>query len=306
MPAQRVALLGLGLIGASFGLALKATSPSLTLVGFDPNGETARRVKNSGAIDQRVDSAAEAVQNADLVILAAPVRAILELLDEIGPHLVPGVLVTDTGSTKALIVERAEAALPAGAAFVGGHPMTGRLSAGVSGPDPALYRNAVYCLTPTSSTPPEALERATGLVESIGARLRFLDPGEHDALLAGISHLPYFTAAALVAAVTSQSAWADMSGLAAGGFRTVTSLVEASDEMWTDVALSNREPLLRQMDELIETLTGIRALVADGRGDELATLLGKAHKVRQEWTANQPGGAQAMPAPSPRRFPFFR
>src|SRR5207253_3160080 len=107
------------------------------------------------------------------------------------------------------------------------------------------------------------------LVESIGARPRVLDPGKHDALLAGISHLPYFVATALLTAVTSGDSWTEMSGLAAGGFRTATSLVDASPEMWTDIALSNRKPTLDQIDALIETLTGIRALIADQRQDEL-------------------------------------
>ncbi|MBI4212860.1 MAG: prephenate dehydrogenase/arogenate dehydrogenase family protein [Chloroflexi bacterium] len=311
MPFQQVAILGLGLIGASLGMALKQTSSPPLVVGFDPDQETLRRAKREKAIDRAAATTEAAVRGADTIVLAAPVRAIIDLLADLGPHLDDSALVTDTGSTKAAIVKQASASLPAQAGFVGGHPLAGRLRSGVSGPDAQLFVGSVYCLTPTAGAPPWAVERASELVQSVGATPHFVDPEEHDGLLAAVSHLPYFTAAALVAAVASQSAWPEMAKLAAGGFRTATSLVESSDEMWTDIALTNRGPLLRQLDELIASLSELRSLVSDSQAAELAAMLSRAHRLHTDWVeANEMQAPSSAPRAEPRaqrrRFLFFR
>ena len=288
MPPRRIAILGLGLIGASLGLALRRTPSAPSVVGFDPDQATVEWALRNGAIDRSARSAMETVRDADTVVLAAPVRAIMELLGSLAPGLAEGALVTDTGSTKAQIVAAA-GQLPDRVAFVGGHPLAGRLRSGVGGPDAQLFVGSVYCLTPTSDTPAWALERASALVQSVGATPHLVDAGQHDAILAAVSHLPYFAAATLVASVMSQGEWPAMSQLAAGGFRTATSLVEASDEMWTDVALTNREPLLRQLDALIETLGVLRGLVSLGDADKISDLLTRAHRLHGEWLRSREG-----------------
>jgi prephenate dehydrogenase len=310
MAEHRVSILGLGLIGASLGLALKQHD-GMTVIGFDPDTETMRQATARHAIDHAAGGPREAIQGADTIVLAAPVRGILSLLDELGPTVPGGTLITDTGSTKAQIVARAEQTLPDGAAFVGGHPLAGRLRSRVEAADAGLFVGATYCLSPTASTPEWAVERASDLVRAIGATPHFLDPEEHDGLLAAVSHLPYFASAALVSALGSQSGWGEMSALAAGGFRTATSLVDGSPRMWADIALTNRTALDRQLGILIGTLTELQAAIKSGDEGLVAATLNRAYAIHREWADAHDPGAANVPAPASEpagkhRFPFFR
>lgn len=308
MAAQQVAILGLGLIGSSIGLGLKQLPQPPQIVGFDPSQATLQQALRRGAIDRAAPSARDTAREADTVVLAAPVRGILQLLAELGGLLGPDTLVTDTGSTKVGIVQEAERVLAEGAGFVGGHPLAGRLRAGVNDADARLFAGSVYCLSPTPSTPSWAVERATEFVENLGATPYFLDATEHDGLLAAISHLPYFASVALADAVGGQSAWSEMGVLAAGGFRAATSLVDASPEMWTDIALTNREPLARQIDEYAARLAELRELITAGDAEKLAALLQRVQARHRQWLESR-GEAPPAPAarPAPRwRLPFFR
>jgi len=298
---QQVAILGLGLIGASFGLALKRDPAPPRVVGFDIQTESLRNAARTGAIDRSCGTLPEVCRGSDAVILAAPVRAILELIPEIGPHLEPGCLVTDMGGTKGEIVRVAESALPSSVGFVGGHPLTGRLTVGVGEASASLYPGARYCLTPSGTTPDWAVERAIELVERVGAQPLFLDPDEHDALLAAASHLPYFAAAALFDAVASQDSWPDIAGLAAGGFRNATSLVEADPAMWADVAASNRENVVRQLNGLIDHLEQLRDAVQSD-DESLVRLLASARERHLSWLAHHPS-TQPPAAGAPSNAP---
>src|SRR4051812_34839769 len=198
MAFRRIGIIGLGLIGTSLGLAVRRNGSAPEIVGFDINPDNLHRAARQGAITRSCGTLGEVCEGADVVVLAPPVRAILRLLPEIAPHIQPHTLVTDTGGTKAEIVRVAESALPAHAAFVGGHPLAGRLTAGVDESSGEMFRGATYCLTPTPTVAPWAIDNAVHLVEELGAQPHFLTPDEHDALLAGASHLPYFAAAAIV------------------------------------------------------------------------------------------------------------
>lgn len=295
MAFKQVAILGLGLIGTSMGLALKKGQSPPRVVGFDTSGEALHRAARSGAIDRSAGTLADACAESDVVVLAAPVRGILQLLPEIAPHLTGETLVTDTGGTKQEIVRVADSTLPRNAPFVGGHPLAGRLTAGVTQPTPSLFGGAVYCLTPSPNAASWAVEAAVALVESIGAQPYFLEAGEHDGLLAAISHLPYFVSVALVNALASQSAWAEMGSMAAGGFRAASSLAEGDPQMWADVAATNRDNLTRQLDMLVERLTALRGLVATG-DEGLVRHLQEAQTAHQAWLT-QRGEPAAPPAP---------
>jgi prephenate dehydrogenase len=196
-------------------------------------------------------------------------------------------------------------------AFVGGHPLAGRLRSRVDEADASLFVGATYCLSPTSNTPEWGIDRATQLVEAIGAVPHFLDAEEHDGLLAAVSHLPYFAAAALIGALGQQPGWADMGPLAAGGFRTASSLVDGSPRMWTDIALTNAAPLERQLGALIAALTDLRSTIADGEEAKLGAMLDRAYAIHRQWVeAHEANEPQTTDAPSPsapkRRFPFRR
>jgi prephenate dehydrogenase len=231
------------------------------------------------------------------VVLAAPVGAILQLLRELAPHLAPDTLVTDTGGTKAEIVRVADSSLPSHAPFVGGHPLAGRLTAGVGESSPALFNGVTYCLTPSPQAAPWAVEAAVSLVESVGAQPYFLEANEHDALLAAVSHLPYFASVALVNALATQRSWTEMGSMAAGGFRSASALVDSEPQMWADVAATNRDHLVRQLDALIDRLGALRAMVASA-DDELVEQLRSARMAHRSWLEGR-GEAPATPAPSP-------
>src|SRR6266568_1707115 len=211
---NRVAIIGLGLIGGSIGLALHAAKAAQQVVGYDLGKGISDRARKIGAIDQPYSSLADAVRGADLVILATPVGAMRALLQNIAPALSPGVVVTDVASTKAQVISWAEEFLPSSASFVGGHPMAGKEVSGVDAADASLFQNRIYCLTPTARTRPAAINKVTALVEALGGRVRFLEPLEHDGQVAGVSHLPFIASIALVDAVAQSGSWADASLLA--------------------------------------------------------------------------------------------
>lgn len=310
MAGHQVAILGLGFIGASLGLALKQHAGT-TVIGFDPDAEALRRARSRKAIDQQAASSGEAIRGADTVVLAAPVREIIHLLREVGPGLAEGTLVTDTGSTKAAIVAQAEQTLPAGVAFVGGHPLAGRLRSQVAEADPALFVGATYCLCPTPDSPEWGIDRATQMVEAVGAVPHFLDADEHDALLAAVSHLPYFASAALVSAVGRQQGWNEMGALAAGGFRAASSLVDGSPRMWTDIAVTNAGPLGRQIGSLIEVLKQLQLDLAAGDTVKLNATLERAYAIHRDWVQTQEASSSQVadrrpPTRPKRRFPFLR
>jgi prephenate dehydrogenase len=262
-------------------------------VGFDISPDNLHRAARQGAITRSCGTLAEVCDGAEVVVLAAPVRAILRLLPEIAPHVQPNTLVTDAGGTKAEIVRVAESALPTHAAFVGGHPLAGRLTAGVGESSGEMFLGATYCLTPTPTAPEWGVATAVELVEELGAQPHYLTPDEHDALLAGASHLPYFASAAIVRAMTGQRSWPEMKSMAAGGFRAVSAPLDADPAMWTDVAFTNSENITRQLDDLIAQLTSIREMIS-ARDEALTSELQQAQEAHHAWLA-QRGEAPSTP-----------
>ncbi len=194
---NRVAILGTGLIGSSIGLTLKAARPQTQIAGYDASGENLRRAQSVKAIDRRA-SLRDALPDADLVIISTPVGAMKALFEEIAPLLPTHALVMDTGSTKAAVLRWANDLLPNGVRFVGSHPMAGKTETGPDAADAKLFQGAVWCLAPLPSVQRDAIDDAVRLVESLGASPYFLDPEEHDGLVASVSHLPYLMSVALI------------------------------------------------------------------------------------------------------------
>ncbi|HLI26197.1 MAG TPA: prephenate dehydrogenase [Chloroflexota bacterium] len=271
---ERVAILGLGLIGTSLGLALQRLPRPPRVTGYDRDPAARARAASRHAIDRAALTPQDAVADTDLVVLATPVRTIIPLLGEIAPCLRPDAVVTDTGSTKAAIVAAAAERFPE-VPFVGGHPMAGRLTQGTDEADAALFDGTVYCLTPTASTPEAAIARVVALVEAVGARPHFVAPVEHDGLVAAISHLPYLLASTLMASVAAEAGWPEMALLAAGSFRTMTRLVDAEPTMYADICLTNREAILRQLDHYLAALEAVREAIRagdEGLGERFAAI----------------------------------
>lgn len=279
----RVTVIGLGLMGASLCMDLMQKEACREVRGVARRSRIVLDAFHSGAVDLATNDPHTGVLGADLVIVATPVRTIIEVLNDIGPLLWPGTVVMDMGSTKQTICEMLDQ-LPIGVQAVGGHPMTGKETAGFTAAEPDLYKDATWVLSPLSRTSPEALALATELVEVVGAKPVILTPERHDRLVAGISHLPYLLASSLVDAVadvgeTDPTVW----DLAAGGFRD-TSRVAASDtHMFLDILMTNRTAVLEQIDNFAGHLEEIRGLLARGDEEALRGKLDRSQVKRNGW-----------------------
>jgi prephenate dehydrogenase len=281
---NRVAILGLGLIGGSIGLALHKAKVAQQVVGYDLGKGVMNQARKVGAIDQPYSALADAVRGSELIILATPVGAMKALLQDIASAVLPGAVVTDVASTKVQVISWAEEFLPSTVTFVGGHPMTGKELSGVEAADASLFQNRIYCLTPTARTNPNAITKVSTLIEALGARVRFLEPAEHDGQVAGVSHLPFLASIALMNTVAESSAWGDAALLAAGGFRDATRLAGGNPEMYRDICLTNAEALTRWLNEYIRTLSTLRDRIAE-HDRSLDETFAKAQQMRQQWQA---------------------
>ncbi len=280
---ERVAILGLGLMGGSLGLALRARMLTDEVVGYDAWPETATHALERGAITVRCDTAADAVSGADLVVLAAPILALRELLAEAGPYLGLDAIVTDLGSTKTEIVQWAAELLPAPERFVGGHPMVGSEQSGVVAADASLYEGCAWCLTPTADTSPGALASIASLVTSLGATPHVLNPASHDAAVAAVSHLPIVAATALTLTATGDISWPDGRILAAGGFRDTTRVASGNPRMARDICLTNAEPLAALLDAYIARLQEMRAAIQSGSPEAIEEQFRAGKLARDGW-----------------------
>lgn len=285
-PFRRVAILGLGLMGASLGMALRAGELARSVAGYDAAPGVAQRACERGAVDQACATVAEAVTAASLVVLAAPVLTLRGLLAEAAPHLASRAIVTDLGSTKAEVTRWAEEALPNAARFVGGHPMAGSERSGVGAAKASLYRGCVWCLTPTARTSPGALRRVQTLIAALGAQPLAIAPAQHDAAVALISHLPLLSAAALVLTAAGMPNWPDARRLAAGGFRDGTRVASGDPHMGRDICLTNTQPLLAALDAYMATLHDLRERLASADTTLEATLR-EAKTLRDAWLASR-------------------
>lgn len=279
----RVTVVGLGLMGASLCMDLTEGKLCREVRGVARRAETALAAFFENAVDQATTDLHTGVAGADIVILATPVRTIVEMLAEVGPLLWPGTLVMDMGSTKGDICAAMEQ-LPPHIRPIGGHPMTGKETAGYEAAEPGLYRGATWVLTPLARTSQETVALSLELAQAVGAKPVVLEPRRHDRLVAAISHLPFLLASALVhtvdcTGVEDPTVWR----LAAGGFRD-TSRVAASDtRMFMDILMTNREAVLAQLDTLDGQLHDLRALLADGKEGDLRAKLTHSQQLRAGW-----------------------
>ncbi len=276
----RVAVVGLGLMGGSLAGALRGQCRAV--VGVARRSETIEAALARGLVDQGTIDLAHGVRQADVVILATPVRAILHTLDEIGPLLPEGCLLMDLGSTKAQIVARM-AALPDHAQPLGGHPMCGKEVSGIEAADPALYRGHTFVLTPLARTAEAALALGRALVEAAGGRPLILPPERHDRLVAAISHLPYLLACGLVGTAEAMAS-ADplVWDVAASGFRDTSRLAASDVTMMLDILLTNREPVLEALEDCARQLRDLARLIDSGDEGGLRDALAAIRQRRTE------------------------
>ena len=277
-----ITIVGLGLMGGSLAAALSARRLCKRVVGVARRRVTWETARDLRFIDQGTTELAEGVAQADIVVLATPVGEILAALGEIGPWLKPGCLVMDVGSTKRAICAAMET-LPEGVQPLGGHPMCGKETSGLSVAEPTLYQDRVFVLSPLPRTAAEALALGHSLVTGIGARPVVLEAERHDRAVAAISHLPYLVAVTLVNAASDLAQVEPLCWqLAAGGFRD-TSRVAASDlHMMRDILLTNREPVLQALERAQAQLDTLTRCLRENDVEGLTAALQAAHDRRQE------------------------
>jgi prephenate dehydrogenase len=278
-----VAIIGLGLIGGSIGLALRQGKRSRWgIVGYSRRQETVATALSLGAIQRGATNIKDAVRQVDLVIIATPVLAVKETFSQIAPDLPSGCIVTDTASTKVQVMKWAEEILPPTVNFIGGHPMAGKETYGIQAAEAELFQRCTYCVTPSDKASPKSIDTVIDMVKKLGAIPSFLDAQEHDNLVAGISHLPMLLSAALVSLTTKNPSWAKMSKLAASGYHDLTRLASGSPEVNSQICLSNHEAIIDWIDRFSRELDRYRQLVAKG-DKRLEQALTEANRARQEW-----------------------
>ena len=295
---EKVAIIGLGLIGTSIGLGLRRWAaaeekrgPALRVVGFDVDMAQQQQARSMKATDEVTWDMPSAVRDADLVIVATPVGAVREVFTTIGDHLKHGSVVTDTCSTKAQVMEWARELLPTTTSFVGGHPLAGKTQS-TEAADAALFKGATWCVIPAVQAPEGAIQTVLGLAAALEANAQFIDPVEHDAFVGGVSHLPFLVSSALMRTVSAGPAWRDMKTLTATGFRDASRLAAGSPAMYRDICLTNRDSVLRWLDEYTASLRELRALLESDEGPGLEAYFTRARDARADWaTAERTDGA---------------
>ncbi|HXZ29672.1 MAG TPA: prephenate dehydrogenase/arogenate dehydrogenase family protein [Dehalococcoidia bacterium] len=279
----RVTIVGLGLIGGSIGLALGQGKKSRwEIVGYSRRRDTVAKALSLGAIERGEPNLKDAVERAELVIIATPVLTVMEIFSKIAPHIPSGCIVTDTGSTKVQVMKWAEEMLPPTVNFIGGHPMAGRETYGIQAASAELFRGCNYCLTPSEKASPKSIDTVVDMTKKLGATPFFINAQEHDNLVAGISHLPMLLSAALVSLTTQNPSWSKMSRLAASGYHDLTRLASGNPEVNSHICLSNQEAIIDWIDRFCRELEMYRQLVAKG-DTRLEQALTEVSKARQEW-----------------------
>lgn len=281
---EKLVVVGVGLIGGSFALALKRAGAVKHVVGVGRSDENIRRALELGLIDAAGALDAATLADADLVMLAAPVGQLGALMRSMAPLLGSRTVVTDAGSTKQDVVELARRELRGALArFVPGHPIAGTEYSGAGAAFAELYLGRKVVLTPLAETTPAAVARVRSAWEACGAQVLELEPDEHDAAFAAVSHLPHVLAYALVDQVARHENAQLLFSCAAGGFRDFTRIASSHPEMWRDICMANRKALLAELDRYRNGLDRVRALLERGDAKALENLFIEARAARNLW-----------------------
>jgi len=282
---DQLGLVGCGLMGGSFALALKRAGLVRRVVGFSPSEATRQRALAMGVIDAVALGAGQAAQGSDVVLLAVPVAATQSTLAGMAEALSPQTLLMDVGSTKRDVVQAAELALDDKlATFVPAHPIAGKEVAGVAHADVNLYTGCQVILTPMEKTGTAQLAQAQALWTALGAHVRLMSALDHDSAFAAVSHLPHMLAFAAMNAVKSQAQAAHFLSLAGPGFRDFTRIAASDPAVWRDILQANRDQLLLQSGHLREALQAFESALAEGDTAALEQLITAASQSRAAWS----------------------
>lgn len=283
---MKLALIGVGLIGGSAAAAFRAAGLVTNAVGFDLDSEAAARGVAVGVIDRASPTLAEALTDAELILLAVPVGAMPAVLAEIARHAPPFAVITDVGSTKVSVLESARAALSANSSFsfrrfVPAHPIAGGELPGVEHADATLFRGKRLITTPVPDTHDDALSRVESLWRAVGAEVIRMDAAEHDEIFAAVSHLPHLLSFALVAQIAGEADGDRKLGFAGAGFRDFTRIAAASPVMWRDIALANRTALSAELRGYRAMLDDLQRAVDDADAAHLMQVFDLASRTKR-------------------------
>ena len=286
---QQLGVIGCGLMGGSFALALKRAGLVKRVIGYSKSPSTTERAKKLGVIDVAAESALLAVSGSDIVLIAVPVAATETTFKAIRHLVEPGVLFMDVGSTKRDVVDAARRVLRERiASFVPAHPIAGKEVSGINHADAALYSGRQVIITPLAQTSPELVQKATDVWSAVGAQVLKMSPENHDAAFAAVSHLPHLLAFAYFNAVVGQPAGRDFLSLAGPGFRDFTRIAASSPETWRDILVANREEVLKQSTRFRQALDALEHVIREGNPDALEGLIRTAADGRANWHMGAP------------------
>lgn len=282
MTISRVAIIGLGLIGGSIGLAVREMLPGVTTTGWDADPTVRRRAAERGLAGTIYETAGDAVREAELVILCVPVGAMAAAAEAIAADLAPGTIVSDVGSSKRRVGEALARTLPE-AVVIPAHPVAGTENSGPDAGFPELFRHRWCIVTPDSATPPASVEALTKFWEGLGATVEIMDPAHHDLVLAVTSHIPHLIAYTIVGTASDLEdvTRGEVIKYSAGGFRDFTRIAASNPTMWRDVFLSNRDAVLEVLGRFTEDLSLLQRAIRDGDGETLFDLFERTRAIRR-------------------------
>ncbi len=281
-PFARIAVIGLGLLGGSVTRAVRAHVPGAITCGFDADAAVRVRARDIDLADQISETIAEAVAGADLVVLCVPVGAMEAAGRAIAPHLAPGVIVTDVGSSKASVARVLAEALP-GVCVIPSHPVAGTEQSGPDAGFAALFKGRWCIVTPPADADEAQTARVAAFWEALGARVEMMDAEHHDRVLAVTSHLPHLIAYTIVGTASDleEVTQSEVIKYSAGGFRDFTRIAASDPTMWRDVFLSNREAVLEMLQRFSEDLTELQKAIRKGDGDTLFDTFTRTRAIRR-------------------------
>ncbi|HEY3047435.1 MAG TPA: prephenate dehydrogenase [Polaromonas sp.] len=281
---EQLGLIGCGLMGGSFALALKRAGLVKRVVGYSKSPSTTERARQMGVIDVEAPSALLAVSGADIVLLAVPVSATEATFKAIRHLVGPNTLIMDVGSTKRDVVDAARRVLRDNVgSFVPCHPITGKEVSGVEHADADLYTGKQVILTPIERTLTVQLQKAVDVWTALGSHVVKMSPQSHDAAYAAVSHLPHLIAFALINGITGQEHGQEYMSLAGPGFRDFSRIAASDPTMWRDILIANREELLEQSKIFQQALRSLEQLIASSSGDALEAQIEQASETRANW-----------------------
>lgn len=289
---NQLGVIGCGLMGGSFALALKRAGIVKRVIGYSKSPSTTELARKLGVIDVIAESALLAVAGSDIVLVSVPVAATESTFKAIRHLVEPGLLLMDVGSTKRDVVDAARRVLRERVgAFVPAHPIAGKEMAGIQHADASLYSGRHVILTPLPQNPPELVQKATDVWAAIGSQVLKMTPDNHDAAFAAVSHLPHLLAFAYFSAVVNQPQGRDFLSLAGPGFRDFTRIAASSPEMWRDILVANREEVLKQSQRFRHVLDAMEHVIREGNAEALEDLIRNASEGRASWHMSAGKGA---------------